>query len=245
MTYTAGRVIVISQSMYFPWVGLLEQVRLADSFVHYDDVDFARGFYNRVQVKTAQGTRWMTVPTRDRHRGQKIDEIRLDDRSDWRSDHRNLLSAALHSAPFFSEMINVVDSVFEKPAETLADISRHSLLALVEYFGLYDDTKFVQSRTLGVDGASSQRLHDITRSLGGSVYLTGHGARKYLDHELFERSGIEVRYMRYDRSPYPQLYGSFCPHVTGLDLIANCGRVGAAYIRSGSINWRDFVDGPR
>ncbi|MCA9907942.1 MAG: WbqC family protein, partial [Anaerolineae bacterium] len=65
--------LVISQSMYFPWAGLLEQIRLADTFVHYDDVQHTRGFYNRVQIKTGNGVRWITVPLRDWHQGQRID----------------------------------------------------------------------------------------------------------------------------------------------------------------------------
>ena len=56
--------VVISQSMYFPWVGMLEQIRLADVFIHYDDVQFSKGsFSNRVQVKQPDGTSaWMTIP---------------------------------------------------------------------------------------------------------------------------------------------------------------------------------------
>ena len=34
--------VVISQPMLFPWVGMLEQVRLADSYVHYSDVQFSK-----------------------------------------------------------------------------------------------------------------------------------------------------------------------------------------------------------
>ena len=86
--------VVISQSMYFPWVGLLEQVRLADSFVHYDDVQFDRGFYNRVQVKTEQGSRWITLPLSNHRRGQKIDEIVVDDNMNWRKRHRDVLLQA-------------------------------------------------------------------------------------------------------------------------------------------------------
>ncbi|NBX37756.1 MAG: hypothetical protein EBR10_11170, partial [Planctomycetes bacterium] len=49
--------IVISQSMYFPWVGFLEQMSLADIFVVYDDVQFSKGsFTSRVQAKTAAGS---------------------------------------------------------------------------------------------------------------------------------------------------------------------------------------------
>ncbi|MBF9031660.1 hypothetical protein HKCCE3408_14765 [Rhodobacterales bacterium HKCCE3408] len=235
--------VVVSQSMYFPWVGLLEQIRLADIFVHYDDVQFARGFYNRVQIKTAQGTPWMTVPTRDRHRGQRIDEVRLDDRVDWRSDHRRMLETAYQGAPHLQDALKLADDVFTAPVETLADVGRLSILGLARYFGLETGTRFENSSDLGVAGSSSQRLHDITRSLGGNVYVTGHGAKNYLDHHLFERSGIEVRYMNYESVPYPQLHGSFTPYVTGLDLVANCGQEGADFIRSDSVNWRSFVDG--
>ena len=29
--------LVVSQPMYFPWVGMLEQIRLCDTYVFYDD----------------------------------------------------------------------------------------------------------------------------------------------------------------------------------------------------------------
>ncbi|HOX52645.1 MAG TPA: WbqC family protein, partial [Fibrobacteria bacterium] len=32
------RTVVITQPMYFPWVGLFEQIRLADEIVWLDDV---------------------------------------------------------------------------------------------------------------------------------------------------------------------------------------------------------------
>lgn len=236
--------VVISQSMYFPWVGLLEQVRLADSFVHYDDVQFDRGFYNRVQVKTEQGSRWITVPLSNHRRGQKIDEIVVDDSVNWRKRHRDVLLQAYRKAPFLSDMLAVVDSVFERPITTLADVSRASLLALLEYFDLRSNRSFRDSRDLGVTGSSSQRLRDIVLALGGTTYITGHGAKNYLDHVLFERAGISVRYMDYQCMTFPQLHGLFTPDVTSLDLIANCGKQGVSVITSPTIDWRQFLNEP-
>ena len=58
--------VVITQPMYFPWIGMLEQMRLADHFVSYAGAAFSKGgFTNRVQVKTANGVHWLTVPLRD------------------------------------------------------------------------------------------------------------------------------------------------------------------------------------
>lgn len=234
--------VVISQSMYFPWVGLLEQIRLADIFVHYDDVQLTRGFYNRVQVKTQQGSKWITVPLRDHHRGQNIDETFVDDRVDWRSQHRNILRQAYLKAPFRDEMLDLVDRVFSESILTIADVSRFSVLALSDYFDIRTNCKFLDSSLLNINGSSSQRLHDIVKVLGGSLYITGHGARNYLDHALFEQSDITVQYMNYQCTPYPQLYGGFTPYVTALDLIANCGQAGRGVIQSNAINWREFIN---
>lgn len=239
-----SRCVVISQSMYFPWVGLLEQVRLADSFVHYDDVQFDRGFYNRVQVKTKQGSRWITVPLSNHRRGQTIEEIAVDNGANWRKRHRDVLAQAYRRAPFLDDMLAIVDSVFERPIATLADVSRASLLALIDYFDLRSNRNFIDSRELDVQGSSSQRLRDIVLAVGGGTYVTGHGARNYLDHELLERAGISVRYMKYQCIPYPQLHGPFTPYVTGLDLIANCGKGGVSVIGSGAVDWRQFLNEP-
>ncbi|WP_429816429.1 WbqC family protein [Ensifer sp. B1-9] len=234
------RTIVVSQSMYFPWVGLLEQVRLADVFVHYDDVQFARGFFNRVQVKTSGGRNWITVPLRDHHQGDLIDEVVIDDREDWRSKHRKILQHAYQKAPFRDDMLKIVDKVFDRNSPTLAELARHSILELVRYFDL-PAPEFLNARALGIGGSGSQRLYDIVTRLDGTIYVTGHGAKNYLDHELFERNGVNVRYMSYELTPYPQLYGEFTPYVTGLDLVANCGPEGANVVRSGAIDWKEFT----
>lgn len=236
--------VAISQSMYFPWVGLLEQVRLADAFIHYDDVQYTRGFFNRVQVKTKHGIKWMTIPLRNQHRGQHIDEVQVDDRIDWRSEHRELLRQNYLKAPYRDIMLELVDKVFNQNATTLANITRTSILVLADFFELTGPRRFINSVTLGVGGSSSQRLHDIVTMLGGNIYITGHGARNYLDHKLFERSSIDVRYMMYRYIPYNQLHGEFTPYVTGLDLVANCGKDGAHVIQSEAINWKEFLNGP-
>ncbi|MEZ5461952.1 WbqC family protein [Dokdonella sp.] len=234
--------IVISQPMYFPWVGLLEQLRLSDIFVHYDDVQFARGFYNRVEVKTKDGMRWMTVPLQKVRRGNHLTEIVPDNSKNWRDEHRRILSSAYAKAPFYEDMMDLFDRASCIPAESIADISRASTMVLAEYFGLDKGRAFINSSTLGVSGTSSRRLLDICLHLGGTEYITGHGAQNYLDHSLFEEKRIAVEYMNYLCRPYPQAHPPFTPYVTSLDLVANCGRDGLQYICSGTLRWKEFLD---
>lgn len=235
--------VVISQPMFFPWVGMLEQIRLADRYVNYDDVQFSKGsFVNRVQVKTADGTRWLTVPLKGLSLGQKIAEVAIDHRKNWQHQHLQTLRQAYASAPFLQDMLTLVDEVYGQAHTTIGALSEASLMAVCRYFGLDTGRRFLQIRDLDVPGASSRRVLAIVQKLGGDRYITGLGAAKYLDHTLFDEAGVSVEYMHYRKTPYPQLHGEFTPYVSALDLIANTGTEGAQYIASGTTHWREFLN---
>jgi hypothetical protein len=234
--------VVISQPMFFPWVGMLEQVRLADVFVHYDDVQFSKGsFTNRVQIKTGRGSRWLTVPLPGLRLGQEIREVRLAPVADWQASHLDMLKQAYAGAPHVDEMLRIVRDVYARPHVSLAELGVASLEALCRYFGVGECTRFVHSSALGVPGASDDRVLAIVRRFGGDRYVTGHGARNYLDHEMFEREGVRVEYLDYQRTRYGQLHGEFTPFVSALDLVANEGVEGRRVIASPAVPWREFL----
>ena len=235
--------VVISQPMYFPWVGMLEQVRLADHFVFYDDVQFSKGsFVNRVQIKTAAGIKWLTVPIHGLTLGQRIQHVQIDSRMDWRRQHIDMLRQAYAAAPYLKDMLRLVEAAFDENPKSIGDLSRFSMLTLSDYFGLKPRECFQYIQELGIPGAGSSRVLDIVLSLGGNIYITGHGARNYLDHEAFARVGVDVRYMNYSCSQYQQLHGQFTPYVSALDLVANCGVEGKKLIQPATINWKDFLN---
>lgn len=234
--------VVISQPMYFPWVGFLEQLQLADAFVVYDDVQFSKGgFSNRVQAKTGSGSRWLTVPLREFRLGQLIADVRIDERQDWRGAHRAVLRNSYAHAPYVQDMLDLFGGVVDATSLSLAALSLQSMLHLGEYFSLNPRLRVLHAKELGVSGNGSQRVLDIVRALGGTEYITGHGARNYLNHVEFENAGISVLYMQYRCQPYPQLHGPFTPYVSALDLVANCGREGASYIQPTTTPWRSFL----
>jgi hypothetical protein len=234
--------VVISQSMLFPWTGMLAQVQLADVFVHYDDVQFSKGsFVNRVQIKTPKGPRWMTVPVRELALGQAIEDVKIHPMQEWTPKHFSLLEASLGNAPHYAEALELVRNVYSHAHGSIGSVARASLLALCDYFGLSKDTQFIDIKELKIGGRNSDRVLAIVRELGGDEYITGHGARHYLQHEAFEDAGVRVSYMNYECEPYPQLYGDFTPYVSSLDLAANCGKYGSEFIKSNAIPWREFL----
>ncbi len=235
--------VVISQPMFFPWVGMFEQIRLADIYVHYTDVQFSKGgFVNRVQIKTARGIKWLTVPLRNLSLGMTIGEVHINDQKDWRRQHLELLKQSYAKTPFFQDMIQLVETVYGREHVTIGQLSEGSLAVVLEYFGMDQGRRFVPVEELAVPGSSSQRVLDIVSKLGGTDYISGLGGMKYLDHECFDAAGIKVRYMNYNKTPYPQQHGEFTPYVSILDLITNVGTDGKRYMTSDAVYWRTLVN---
>lgn len=229
--------VVISQPMLFPWVGMLEQARLCDTYVHYDDVQFSKGsFSNRVQIKTAQGPSWMTVPVLHEGRCQ-IRDVRVNESTRFRGKHLRTLAQSYAQAPHRDVMLALVERVYAERSTWLADLVIASTEALWDAFDVRPAI-VLRSSGLPVGGASSERVLALNVALGADAYVSGHGGRAYLDHAAFRVAGIDVRYMDYQKRPYPQLHGPFTPYVSALDLLANLGPGGCTQIASAASSWQ-------
>lgn len=152
-----------------------------------------------------------------------------------------MLKQAYRNAPYTGEMLELVTNLFDFPCNTIAEVSMKSMELSMDYFDIAKDKSFYTASKLGIKASSSERVYQIVKHLNGTHYITGHGAKNYLDHALFENNGIRVEYMNYLRLPYPQQFSGFNPHVAILDLIANTGKQGKEYIKSATIYWKEFL----
>jgi len=236
--------IVISQPMFFPWMGIFEQLKLCDIFVHYDDVQLplGRSFITRVQIKTSQGIQWLTVPVK-KNGLQMIKDVEIDNSQLWREKHLKTIKHNYSKAPFFDEMFDLVNDIYSCTVNGLSDLNCLIIEKISDYFSFRKT--FLKSSDMMFSSKSSQHLLDIVQSLNGSVYITGHGAKNYLDHSIFENAGISVQYMRYNLSNYKQIHGNFTPFVSIIDLIANMGKQGVSVLNSQSENWQQFISRPQ
>jgi hypothetical protein len=236
-------VIAINQPCYLPWRGHFALMKAADVFVFYDDVQFtsntSRSFAARVQLKTAGGRRWLTVPVRKSGKfGQRIDEVVIaDDR--WATRHGTAIREALAEAPHAGSIEPVLAALTGGTWTRLAELTIATTRLMAELLGVRRDT--LRSSALGVAGAGWPRVLAVCRHLGATRYVTGHGGLDYLDHEAFEAAGVAIEYMDYDLTPYPQAPGAFEPYVTALDLLAHTGPDAARHVVARTVPWREMV----
>ena len=234
------RTLVVSQPMFLPWAGLFEQVRLADVFIHYDDVQLPQGrsFMSRVQLKSANGVSWLTAPIDHSHSGKLLNEVVLLKPDEWREKHLRTIQHAYARRPYFNLMFELVEKIYSQPANYLAEFNINATQMIAQWLGL--SPEFMRSSQMGVAGESTGRLVGLCKAVNCDIYVTGHGALNYLNHQQFEDEGISVRYMDYRKVPYEQGHGEFTPFVSILDAIANCGERSRELLCSDAVYWRDF-----
>ena len=135
--------------------------------------------------------------------------------------------------------MEIVEEVYAE--KTLCDLLIASAEVPATRLGLRLPARRARTSASGIGGASWRRVLDLVLSVGGTRYLTGHGAAGYLDHQAFEAAGVAVEYMAYGKAAWPRSAPGFTPFASILDLIANVGPAASAYLRPATTDWRAFV----
>jgi len=103
---------------------------------------------------------------------------------------------------------------------------------LVKALGIMNK-KLVRASKYTLREEPTERLIDICRQVGGDVYFSGKDGAKYLNLDKFKKESIEVIIQNYKHPQYPQLYGSFEPYMSVIDLLFNCGPESLSILKKG------------
>ena len=220
-------ILSANQPYFFPFPGFFYKAYLSDIFVILDNVQFPRGttWINRNRFKNDQGSLWMTVPVKKKGLGfQKIDAVRICYDGRWPKKHLESLKNAYSRAPYFKVHIGFLEALWSTKFEKLIDLNHRAIRYLMQQLKI--ETKVILSSELGIRSTGDKLLIEICGKMGASRFLTQSAAQKYLDADRFADAGIRLTQFKQPLLIYPQLWGSFIPNLSALDLIFNCGPKG-------------------
>ncbi len=224
--------VVILQPSYIPWRGYFDQIRRADLFVFYDDIQYDKnGWRNRNIIKTHQGQKWLTIPvhTKGVTGGKLIKDVRIDWSRPWAKNHLKSITISYSKAPYAREYLPLVESIYQRRDEYLADFTIATSILLACELG-FTSTRFMRSSEMSnLRGQKTDRVIDVLQRVGATHYICGPLARSYMEPEKFATAGITFEYMQYNYPEYPQLYSPFDTHVSILDLMFMTGKRAADY----------------
>ena len=175
--------IAIHQPEHFPYMGFFQKMEAVDMFVILDDVQFTKGnFQHRNRLLNNKGKEeWFTIPLEKKPHHKKIKDIKTNDTIEWRDKivkqffkNHTLLSNLRY------EILNLRDIY---SSSNLIDINLASIDLCRKKLNI--KTPLILSTELDIETKGSQKLSDICDELKASEYISGTGAKEYLDESVF------------------------------------------------------------
>jgi hypothetical protein len=228
---------VILQSNFLPWRGYFDLLRRCDLFIVLDMVQYTKNDWrNRNRIKTPTGPAWLTIPVHHKlSSGSAIDATSIADPR-WVNTHIKTIKQNYSRAPCFNkEAPPLFDQLRSLAKEERLSIINTRLLAYMqERIGIGTpvvNCVDILPRDALVRMDPSERLLALCRECCATRYLSGPSAKAYLKTTIFDAAGIEVSWISYENYPeYPQLWGTFEPRLSIIDLLLNVGASAASYI---------------
>jgi len=193
--------VAAHQPHFFPWLGYLEKWRQSDVFILLDDVAYTKGDYiNRNRIKINGEVRWLTLPLEKQPISTPICKQRLST-DFWQAGQRLTLAQAYPQMPAWCVL--KLDTLYGSPSRLLQYWCLQSLTLLQTGYAVdgqpWGMTALASRQQIDPELKGTARLVALCKSMGATAYLSGVGAKAYLEPELFDKAGIELKWQ--ERKP--------------------------------------------
>jgi hypothetical protein len=219
-------VCTIHQPNFLPYLGFFHKFKNADIFVLYDTAQYSKNeYHNRNRIRINNQATWLTVPV-SVHLGQKINEAKLAN-TKFIADHLLIIKKEYEAAPFFNEIFSDLTKIYQElTSDSLIELN---VKLLRHIFKKFDPTKkiFLTSELpLDFTKKSTEALIDICRAVKAEAYLSGAGAKVYLDEKLFIDAEIKLEWQEFHHPVYEQGGKEFIPNLSIIDSLFYLGYEG-------------------
>lgn len=190
-------IVASHQPNFLPYMGYFYKMYMCDVFTLSDAVQFSRrGYHNYNFITAPNGTvSKITVPVNG-HSGA-INEIEL---SQWEHNRKKIwkrLCGEYCHAPYFNDLKCSFEGIFSSDFKLLSELNKELIETIHQLFGF--DCKLVLESDLHlVGGTATEQIADICRKTDCGVYLSGTGAKEYLDEDYLKKNGLEVQWSAYE-----------------------------------------------
>jgi len=212
--------LAVMQPYFFPYAGYFQLIMEADTFVFYDDVNFITGgWINRNRILIDGEAKYLTIPCRKVSQNKLINKIDHDLDDKKRAKLLNKVKSAYGNAPCFKRVFPVFEEVIGSECSSIAGLAMLSITKVTDYLGMCQNFKISSHSYDNRDLRGSDRILDICKQEGASVYVNPAGGWELYSKTEFGKYDIELQFLRPELTEYGQFKNSFVPGLSILDVL--------------------------
>lgn len=218
--------LAIMQPYFFPYLGYFSLIKNTDHFVFFDTPQYIRkGWINRNRIiGGGEKTVYITVPVTKSSRETAIKDIHINYNENWRNKIRGQLSIYKRRAPFYKDVMDIVEEVIMSENISIAKMAMKSVIQVCEYLDIdfsYDVFSEMQYAQIKANESDEWALN-ITKAMGYDTYVNPPGGKSFFHKSKYEKEGIQLQFLTQKLEPYNQKTPGFIEGLSIIDLMMFC-----------------------
>ncbi|MDK2678964.1 WbqC family protein [Vibrio vulnificus] len=216
--------LAIMQPYFFPYIGYFSLIHKSDEFIIFDTPQFMRkGWIERNRIaKLTGGSVYIKVPLVKAPLTTSIKDMIIDSSSvDWKKKILAQLEVYKKSAPFYDEVIQLVESVLEYNGCSIVELNRIALESVCSYLKL--DSKISVYSEMNLDITPPRNPDEwalnICKSLEATSYINASGGESFFDASKYDKNNIDLYFINQPLEEYKQINSGFEPGLSIIDVM--------------------------
>lgn len=227
--------LVIMQPYLFPYLGYVQLMHVAETFVIYDDAQFMKGgWINRNRILGVGGPQFVTLNLSGASANKAINEVAIGSNL---QKLRKTIEQTYAKAPYADQGLTYIDACFECSDQNLAGFVGNSLQLLAQRLGLTPQFMWSSELKRNRDLAAEDAVLEMCKLLSATHYINAEGGQDLYHAERFAAQNCRLSFLQHVPTDYPQIKnkGAFEPRLSVIDAIMNVGFEG---VRNKLVDYR-------
>lgn len=215
------RTVSMMQPYLFPYLGYFQLIARSDVFVLGDDLQYAKASWiNRNRILVNGQPKLITFPLRKAHLFASINQRWLSEQYPHEAQKiLKTLEQSYAQAPYKAETMELVRGILAHPERNLARFIENSIRRICAHLHIATPIRIGSELGLPARMDKQERVISIVQKMRGELYINSIGGTALYSHELFNRHGLTLRFLRMDDLSYPQLNHPFVPALSIIDVL--------------------------
>lgn len=214
----------IMQPYFFPYLGYFSLIKHTDEFILLDTVQFIRhGWIERNRIlKPSNGWQYIMVPLKKHSRETLIKDIEIINDQPWKEKILAQLQHYRKQAPYFSNVIGILNEIFSKEYVSIVDLNLSSLKIICNYLGintLIQVFSRMYIKIKPVNAPDEWALNICKAQDNVDEYWNPPGGQSFFDRKKYENAGINLKFHSILFTQYNQKRNEFIPGLSILDVM--------------------------
>lgn len=211
--------LAIMQPYFFPYIGYFQLMASVDTFVVYDNIKYTKkGWVNRNRIQNRGVENLISLSLKNDSDYLDIGARELSPSFD-RTKLCNQIVGAYQRAPYFREVMPVLEKIIMNDSSNLFDYLYQSLFVLRDFLGLRSE--LLVSSTIPADHSlkSQERVLEICRVLNAKCYINPPGGVSLYSPQDFANNGVVLKFIQPKPWQYSHSEADFIPWLSIIDVM--------------------------